>query len=239
MVDTSYWTMLWSVMWGIVAVALIVAILFYVLRALGFHTIAKRRGIAHPWLAWIPIANYYLIGRIADEYDERFFNKRSSYAALLLAMSLMFVVMGIIIAALITPAMLYTMHLGDSYGAVVGIAVLSIAMPVVSIILTVLYFICLFKIYDWCSASSGVMIVFSILFRVVIPFMVFAVRNGNNPRLHSNGPQGGRPRYYDRPPQLGPPREYGQRGGQEERQGGFRRSVQSDPRDGSGVLRSG
>lgn len=41
----------------------------YVLSALGLYTIAKNRGMENPWLAWIPIAQYYIIGAIVKELD--------------------------------------------------------------------------------------------------------------------------------------------------------------------------
>ncbi len=31
----------------------------YILSSLGFYTLAKRRGIRHPWLSWIPVANRF------------------------------------------------------------------------------------------------------------------------------------------------------------------------------------
>lgn len=45
------------------------AIASYVMTSLSFYTIAKRRQIAHPWLAWVPLAMNWTIGAIADDYD--------------------------------------------------------------------------------------------------------------------------------------------------------------------------
>ena len=41
----------------------------YVLQAIGMQTIAKRRCIHHPWLAWIPLGNLWLLGSISDQYQ--------------------------------------------------------------------------------------------------------------------------------------------------------------------------
>lgn len=46
----------------------------FVLQALALFTIAKRRGIEKPWLAWIPIANMWIIGSLSDQY--RYVTKR-------------------------------------------------------------------------------------------------------------------------------------------------------------------
>lgn len=45
-----------------VLIALIVIIIaIYVYTSLAWYTIAKRRGHKHPWLAWIPVANFAMM----------------------------------------------------------------------------------------------------------------------------------------------------------------------------------
>lgn len=50
-------------------IAMILALVFYVLKSLGMYTIAKRRGIDNPWLAWLPIGNEWIAGAISDNYN--------------------------------------------------------------------------------------------------------------------------------------------------------------------------
>ncbi|MCX7708596.1 MAG: hypothetical protein N2484_01975 [Clostridia bacterium] len=45
-------------------VFVIIGIVAYVLMALGLYTMAKNRGIENPWLAWIPIANLYILAKL-------------------------------------------------------------------------------------------------------------------------------------------------------------------------------
>ena len=52
---------LFTLLWVVLAIAA------YVLMALGLYTIAKNRGMENPWLAWIPIAQFYIIGVIVRE----------------------------------------------------------------------------------------------------------------------------------------------------------------------------
>ena len=42
----------------------LVGIAFYVIFSLGLYTMAVNRGIANPWLAWVPIADLYIIALI-------------------------------------------------------------------------------------------------------------------------------------------------------------------------------
>lgn len=45
-----------------------IAVAAYIFMALGLFTIARNRGIRNPWLAWIPVANLWLLGCISDQY---------------------------------------------------------------------------------------------------------------------------------------------------------------------------
>ncbi len=46
----------------------LIGIAAFVLTALSLYTIAKRRGIKKPWLAWVPVLNVWILGSIADQY---------------------------------------------------------------------------------------------------------------------------------------------------------------------------
>lgn len=43
----------------------------YVFFAIALYSMAKRRGLYKPWLAWVPIFNVYLLGDIADDICRR------------------------------------------------------------------------------------------------------------------------------------------------------------------------
>jgi hypothetical protein len=51
---------------------ILVFLAFYVLKSLGLYTLAINRGIETPWLAWIPVADLYIMGLLVGEMD--FFN---------------------------------------------------------------------------------------------------------------------------------------------------------------------
>lgn len=42
-------------------------IVIYILGAIGLSTMAKKRGLDNPWLAWIPFGNGYLLGKLIDD----------------------------------------------------------------------------------------------------------------------------------------------------------------------------
>ena len=50
------------------SISFLLSVATYVLTALGLYTIAQRRGINKPWLAWIPVVNVWTLGCISDQY---------------------------------------------------------------------------------------------------------------------------------------------------------------------------
>ncbi len=48
-------------------VGLVIGIILYVVHAYALMVLAKRRGIENPWLAFIPVANYYILGKLVGE----------------------------------------------------------------------------------------------------------------------------------------------------------------------------
>jgi len=63
--DYYYGALIVSVIFSIIGA--IIGIAAYILTALGLYAIAKNRGMENPWLAWIPIAQFYIIGAIVKE----------------------------------------------------------------------------------------------------------------------------------------------------------------------------
>ena len=128
----------------------------YVMTSLGFYTIAKRRQINNPWLAWIPFANYWTIGAITSEYDSRNGIKRK-WEVVLLVLSLLgigiFIVtyIALIIYAIVITASFGEMTAAPSVGFVVPLIVLYVIMILAAMAmgaLQICYYICVFKIFE-------------------------------------------------------------------------------------------
>lgn len=54
---------------GILSFAAILGIIFYVFMALGLYNMAKNRNIEYAWLAWIPVANLYILGLLSGNFN--------------------------------------------------------------------------------------------------------------------------------------------------------------------------
>lgn len=66
-----------------IGVVNIAAIAGYVLQGYALQRIATRRGINKPWLAWIPVAQSFMLGKVADNYRQKVLGKKSKKAKLL------------------------------------------------------------------------------------------------------------------------------------------------------------
>lgn len=140
-----------------------IAIADYIMTSLSLYTIAKRRGVPNPWIAWIPVASVWTLGDIADEYDGRNGIKRkwrvilltlSIIAAAAVIISVLMLIGAISVSAASAPRYYYYGGY-KSYNVYSNIAGLLIVVYIAVIasagaaaVLGVLKHICLYKVYE-------------------------------------------------------------------------------------------
>ena len=165
----------------VLLVVLAVALLGYVLGSIGIYTIAKRRGIHNPWLAWLPVGNHWIIGCISDQYQyvvkEKVRNKRK----VLLILNIVSVVVNIALQVASNAALMTLFMDGSQSGLLAGGAI-SIASSLIcsgiNIASLVFYYMAMYDLYTSCNPQNNVVyLVFSIIFRVTEPFFLFFNRN--------------------------------------------------------------
>ena len=154
--DAAYTAVRTETAFGIIAVFIAVYLLIlalvavnYVFASIGLYKIAKRRALSHPFLAWIPIANLWIMGGIAQEYDERNGIKRNWKLALLLPMVISLVAMGVFFAFAVIMAILVTMVTAELL--IVPFIVFYIIYFVLLIsfmVYSVIYYISFFKLFE-------------------------------------------------------------------------------------------
>lgn len=170
------------VMW---LIAMGYSIMVYIFHALGLYTIANRRGIHHPWLAWLPVGDVWILGSIADQYryvaKGQVKSRRKTLVGLIIAMFvLLFVMMGGIIALVITGVSSeFDMSVSDSSMIVpmVVLIVSYVAVMVVAVVATVYQYISYYDLFYSCNPNNAVaFLVLSIFFNFLLPYFVFACR---------------------------------------------------------------
>ena len=158
---------------------LALGILLYVLRSLSLHTIAKRRGIRHGWLAWIPVGMLWVLGSISDQYQYvvkgKVRNRRGVLLGLFIAslVCTFFNSVGIAVAALA----LGVGSLTSFTGWTVAIIFCLLAAAAVSVTMVVFRYICLYDLFVSCDPSQAALfLVLSIVLPVTLPFFLMSCR---------------------------------------------------------------
>ena len=190
----------------------LVSIALYVLRAVGIYTIAKRRGINHPWMSWIPVVDLWVLGCISDQFQyvvkgkDR--NKRKWMLGLSIAVAVVyivfFVILGVTISRVIVTAaggMGADAILEAILDPVTAMLICIIPMVALSIAVVVIRYVAMYDLFTSCNPQNNVLfLVLSIFFNVTEPFFVFFNRNGDE----GMPPRRVQPQYIPPQPQQEP-----------------------------------
>lgn len=191
------------------------AIAGYVLRAVGFYSIAKRRGINHPWMSWVPVLDLWVLGCISDQFQYVVKGKNKSKRKLLLGLNIalwivyivFFVFFGIAMVGIVSGALSgagEAQLIESAMGSLIGMLICFVPMMGLAIAVLVVRYIAMYDLYTSCSPQNNVMfLVLSIFFTVTEPFFVFFLRkkDGGMP------PRRQQPQYIPPQPNYEPPRE--------------------------------
>lgn len=173
--DMNFFMIFMSIWMVMAVVVLLVGVAFYVLRALSVYTIAKRRGLNKPWLAWLPIGYEWLLGSISDQFKYLTAGKIQSRRKILLSLCISSVLCTVVSA--VTTA---TAGLGGSTmtGAVLlGKVLMSLVSIAVSITGAVFQYMCKYDLYNSCDPKNAVAyLVVGIFIPVTEPFFLMACR---------------------------------------------------------------
>lgn len=145
-------------------------LLMYVLQAWALYTIAERRGINKPWLAWIPVANMWILGSISDQYQYvvkgKVKNKRKIMLGIQIAMfAITTICITLFFALVLTGAVAMDLPSGEyvpsandaemAVSAILLIYVIVLACTVPLLVVGIIYSVfCYMAVYDlFCSCD--------------------------------------------------------------------------------------
>lgn len=175
------------------------AIVCYVLQAAGMYTVAKRRGIRHPWLTWLPLGNMWILGSVSDQYQYvakgKVRNRRKVLLGLTIAIYCIWAYM-MVFSVLATLGLVGGAPGREGVLAFAGVlyaaAILGyIAMIILAIILMVFQYIVLYDVYDSCNPDNAVLFLILSIFLGITPFFIFFNRKkdlGMPPRKEPETP---------------------------------------------------
>lgn len=178
--------------------SMLISLAIYVFTALALYTIAKRRGIHHPWLAWIPFANSWLLGCISDQYravargETKYRRRWLLWTEILTSVFAVLVV--VLVFGMLFNMLSYSMGnlenldnmseameaelLSAIMGPAVGMVLLAFVAVPLSIVNLVFSFIALHDIYKSCEPGNATLyLVLSIFIGYAQPILLFICRN--------------------------------------------------------------
>lgn len=183
-----------GILLSVAVIMLIIAAVIYVFKSIGLYTIAKRRGINNPWLAWVPIGQEWILGSIADQYQYVSKGKIKNKRKIMLFLSLSIIAVNVIMR--VASAVMLFLATPYTSSAVMLSTMVTILFSLVNfaLALALLVFCCLalYELYSSCCPENNVLfLVLGIIFTIAVPFFIFFSRKkdgGMPPR---------RPEYVD------------------------------------------
>lgn len=170
--------------------AAIICVALFILRGFGIFNISKRMELKNPWICFIPVADTYALGRIAEKYQRADQKKPTNFKMLLPIMNTIGYVLAVIFISLLFSAIssvLDSAKLAIEADKEMTMADFKVLIPVFIvylfaltsfIVFKVLYFISLWRVYAiFNKAMATRYIILSVLFSFLIPFFLFALRN--------------------------------------------------------------
>lgn len=137
-------------LWGFIAlIFFIVALVLYILASLGLYKLASNRRMENPWLAWVPIGNLYVLGKLIKTLKIDTFE---------------------------IPSIELVLPIGSVVAAILGNVPL--IGWIVSIAYLVLCILAFYKLYKMYRPQQAIMwLVLSIIFPFMGPIFIYIMRN--------------------------------------------------------------
>lgn len=167
---------------GVIAlVYAVVTLVGYVFQSIGLYTIAKRRGIANPWLAWLPVGNYWIAGSIADQYQYVVNGAVKNKRFVLLALSIAGVAFSSIVSSSAAGGIVLSFEQvsADQLASLGNLGVtLNLVQSCLNIATLIFWHWSLYELYSSCIPRHNVLfLVLGAIFGITVPYFIFACRN--------------------------------------------------------------
>ena len=186
----SSWEELFSSPVGVAlaGVGLIIALFFlaavlvlYIFQSCSLYSIAKRRGISNPGLAWVPVAFVWILGSVSDQYQYVVRGKVCNRRKILLALGLAcFLLSGGGFGIFVQLWRRSGCVSGKRHISPAGAGDARQAAPWrdwQTAALAVFQYISLYDVFQSCNpGTSVVFLVLSVIFPILVPFFLFADR---------------------------------------------------------------
>lgn len=173
----------------------LVGIALYVLNGIGLYEMAKKMNFRNPWISFIPFANIFALGRIAERYVKRDGTKSAKFSVILLGFYIVQFISIIIFIAFLVFAVISLiakaeMAINDDgsmalsmFNVVIPVIIFYFILLAVAVTYNILYYVAYWRIMSiFCSENATLFTVLSVLFSFLAPVFIFVNRN-REPKL--------------------------------------------------------
>ena len=178
---------------GSMPISSVVSLASYLLTAFGIYNMGKTLGVKNPWLSFIPFANVYAFGNIAEHYIKRDGRPSAKFSKILLTLNIIILVLTLVlVTALLVGFVFEAISNPDinayfeseefasaaSYTLVLPIVLGMFAICGLAIAYMVVTYVALWRIYFiFDSETATVYLILSIFFNFLQPIFLFILRN--------------------------------------------------------------
>ena len=152
----------------------------YVMTALAIYVIARRRGLAKPWLAWVPVLNVWLLGSLSDQYQYIVKRQNRSKRLILLVLNVakpLLAVGAVWFGLEALHHIRFGVHLDDIWDLLLGLFGCVLPLTGCAIAYLVIRYMALYDVYRSLDPDNAVLfLALSILMGVTEPFFLFFSR---------------------------------------------------------------
>lgn len=175
---------------GAIAVSAVIGIAIYLLESISVYKMAKSVEIKNPWLAFIPVANDWVFGTLAEKYKKKNGTKSARFGIILpvlegivLIEAIALTIFTVISIKEITGYALDAVNTSsemapEQFMSLIPVIILYFALMAVAIAYAVVFFIALWRVYSSFDKSNATLyIVLSVVFTISVPIILFIIRN--------------------------------------------------------------
>lgn len=175
---------------GAIAVSAVIGIAIYLLESISVYKMAKSAEIKNPWIAFIPVANGWVFGTLAEKYKKKNGTKSARFGIILpvlegivLIESAALTIFTVISISEITGYAFDAVNTSaemapEQFMSLIPVIILYFALIAVAIAYAVVFFIALWRVYSAFDKSNATLyIVLSVIFTISVPIILFIIRN--------------------------------------------------------------
>ncbi len=169
-----------------------IGLILYIVQAIAIYKMAKNIGINNSWLAFIPIANIFVFGKIASKYIKRDGTSSANFGVVLLVLEILSFIAAAALVVFLVIALISVLGFAqdaitndttmtlEMFSSVIPVIILYVVTLLISLAYRIIYYVALWRVFSiFSSGTATLFTVLSILFNFLPAIFLFAIRNSN------------------------------------------------------------